>query len=633
MGRQESRVPGGFDTDEDLSPIKSQFDLPENDTYEETIDSQTKSTMGILPKSYSTLTAPSEDGRSQMEGEISGLEEQEMRRRLMDMDSSFLPQVSPVGRSDGSGVDDTFVFGGVHPPEDPVVVPEDYSTDQDSESMATAQTALKDDNAQESPTTPPGMYQTPAPDREMLAKMDEINIALDGDNDNTSSLETLSSSPTAAAAARTVSRALSMASTGGYETAHDTSHIETEEGKGSDSDANNDPTPQRPVIPSPNASHPGSPTPTKLSLSQGVADANNENIDESDFGTPRSRKRPKFLRSRMASQRSSTSSYTTASTEGGSDITVGADYALQSGGAAPFGGSVRSRPSMDLSRTTSLGSMASGVSELSDGDDRLRSASGTLEGSLSTLDEEDFLLRAGMPRNEEDPAPETPKGTSRSLNTPTETVIAQHVRDVQVPATMAREYRDRHRPPSPEKRNGAPTPSISRHGKNLTLKEQSSTIDRLMKENWDLKLKISFLNDALNRRSDEGVKAIISENVDLRTAKFQSMTEIRELKRSIRELERRLREKSDQLADSIKSFKLEQESAFEEPRDQQDIEEKVTYLTDRVMTYEIEIERMRHESTTREDERRRLAEVLRKVGERRGPDSDIGAREEMVRGV
>ena len=154
-----------------------------------------------------------------------------------------------------------------------------------------------------------------------------------------------------------------------------------------------------------------------------------------------------------------------------------------------------------------------------------------------------------------------------------------------------------------------------------------------MKENWDLKLKISFLNDALNRRSDEGVKAIISENVDLRTAKFQSMTEIRELKRSIRELERKLREKSDQLADSIKNLKLEQESAFEEPKDQQDIEEKVSYLTDRVMTYEIEIERMRHESTTREGERSRVAAVLRKVGERRGPDSDIGAREDMVRGA
>lgn len=629
MDREESRVPGGFETDDDLSPIRSQFDLHENDAYEETLDSRTKSTLSLLPKNNSIFTAPSEDGRSHMESETSVLEEQEMRRRLMDIDSSFLPQVSPAGRPGGSGVDDTFVFGGVHPPEDASVASEEHSVDQDSESMTTAQTGFKDDNALDSPMTPPGMYQTPAPDREMLSKMGDLNPAPDGDPDNTSSLETISSSPTAAAAARTISRALSMASTG-YETANDTSHVKTEEGKAPDSEANDDRVSQRPVIPSPNPSQPGSPTPTKLAFPQDGANTNNDNIDGSDFNAARTRKRPKFLKSRMANQRSSNSSYTTVSTEGGSDITVGADYALQSGGAAPFGGSVRSRPSMDLSRTTSLGSMASGVSEFSDGEDRLRSTSGTLEGSLSTLDEEDFLLRAGMSRNEEDSAPETPRVTGRSLNTPTETVIAQHVRDVQVPATMAREYRDRHRPPSPEKRNGAPTTSVGRHGKNLTLKEQSSTIDRLMKENWDLKLKISFLNDALNRRSDEGVKAIISENVDLRTAKFQSMTETRELKRAIRELERKLREKSDQLADNIRNIKLEEDGSSQEPKDQQDVDEKVSYLTDRVMTYEIEIERMRHESTTRESERRRLAEVLKKVGERRGPESDIGAREEMV---
>ncbi|MCJ1468998.1 Anucleate primary sterigmata protein B [Pseudocyphellaria aurata] len=623
MERQESQGP----EDDDLSPIRPQFDFRGNNPYEESFISHTKSTLDPVPRNNSTRAAPGEDGRGSLEGETSVLEEQEMRRRLMDMDSSFSPLLSPTGRPSGSGVDDTFVFGGVHSPENAVVASDEHSTDRDFESMITARTGFKDEDTQESPMTPPGMYQTPAPDREMLAKMDGPNPALDGDHDYTSSLETMSSSPTTAAAARTVSRVLSMASTGGYETANDASHVITEEGKVSDSDATDDPTPQRLVlttIPSP----PDSPTPTKLTFSHGGVDISNGNIDENDFGTPRSRKRPKFLKSRMASQRSSNSSYTTVSTEGGSDVTVGADYALQSGGAAPFGGSVRSRPSADLSRTTSLGSMASGVSEISDGEDILRSATGLLEGNLSTLDEEDFLPNGEMTRDD-DSAPETPRGTSRSLNTPTETVISQHVRDVEVPATMAREYRHRHRPPSPEKRNGAPTPSIGRHGKNLTLKEQSSTIDRLMKENWDLKLKISFLNDALNRRSDEGVKAIISENVELRTAKFQSMTEIRELKRSIRELERKLKERSDQLADSIKDVRLESEGDSQEPNDQQELDEKVTYLTDRIMTYEIEIERMRHESTTQEGERRRLAEVLKKVGERREPESDIGAREEM----
>ena len=629
ISRHQSRVPGGFDTDDDLSPIKSQFDQDPSDLYEPTLGSPINNVSALVPEDTSIFSAPVMDGGSQNGGEASTLEEKEMRRRLMDMDSSFLPQLSPTGRPGQSGVDDTFVFGGVHPDEEDVLGPDGKSRSEQSESMMTAQTELRDEGPSESPATPPGMYQTPAPARRDLSGMEDLSPPLEEDHDNTSSLETISSSPTAAAAARTVSRALSMASIGGYETADDANHNKSEVGRDSDSDAFPNSTPAKSVVPTVHSSSPGSPTPTKLAFAHGADTANNGEADENDFGTPRSRKRPKFLKSRMASQRSSYSSHTTTSTDGGSDVTLGADYALQSGGAAPFGGSVHSRPSMDFSRTTSLGSIASGVSAFSDGEDRLRSNSGGIEGNLSTLNEEDFLPRiGGALHGEDDDIPETPKATSRSLNTPTETVIAQHVRDVQVPATMAREYHDRHRPPSPEKRNGAPTPSISRHGKNLTLKEQSSTIDRLMKENWDLKLKISFLNDALNRRSDEGVKAIISENVDLRTAKFQSMTETRELKRSIRELERKLREKSDQLAENLKNVKPAGSSHG--PEGQQEFDDKMTFLMDRVMTYEVEIERMRHESTVREGEKRRLAEVLRKVGEQRSPESDIGAREEMV---
>lgn len=628
VARQQSRIPGCFDADDDLSPIKTQFDRYETGSDEDSHHPEPTDSLHHAREENSILTAPSEEGRSHIGGDASVLDEREMRRRLMDMDSSFLPQASPAARPGRSGIDDTFVFGGVCPSEDAVASPEESSKYEEAESMPTARTNYKDNDAPESPATPPGMYQTPAPDRANLPKLEDLSQMLDGNHEHAASSETVPSSPTAAAAARTLSRAISMASIGGYETADDAIHSTSDVERTSDTDENHDSTPRRSIVPSTVASHPGSPTPTKPFHSK--KDVPDGEAEDADFGTPRSRKRPKVLTSRMASQRSSYTSYTSISADGGSDVTVGADYALQSGGAVPFGDSVHSRPSMDLSRTTSLGSMASGVSGLSDGEDRIWSIGGGLEGNLSTLNEEGFGPKAEVTQDDSDVAPATPKDRSRSLSTPTETLISQHVRDVQVPATMAREYRDRHRPPSPEKRNGAPTPSISHHGKNLTLKEQSSTIDRLMKENWDLKLKISFLNDALNRRSDEGVKAIISENVDLRTAKFQSMTETRDLKRSIRELERRLRDKSDQLAESLKNAKSEQSSSTRDHEDQQAMDEKVNYLRERVMTYEVEMERMRQESTVREGERRRLAEVLRKVGERRGPESDIGAREEMV---
>lgn len=579
-GLHQSRVPEGFEADEDLSlppTTRSPSDRQISDSNDDSIDAQTNSTH--VPEREDNTTI-SDEGRSQVEGETSVLSEQEMRRRLMDMDSSFMAQISPVAN--------------VAPSEDTAI----YFPCEDRFS-ARGERYDRDD-------------------------MEDPSQAPDGDHDSISLSESMSS-PTAAAAARILSRAKSSLSSDDHDTTENTSYDQENLKRGTDSDENDDTTPQMSADPSPQS---GLSTPTKQSFSP-KAGASSGDVEDEDFATPRSRKRPKFL-DKIASQRSSYSSYTTIiSVDEGSEVTVGADYALQSGGAAPFNESTHSRPNMDLSRTTSLGSMASGVSTLSDGEDKIWSVSSALNADLGTLNEEASAPEHYLSQGDEELAPQTPRAADRGLNTPTETVISQQVRHVLVPATVVREYRDRHRPPSPEKRNGAPTPSIHQHGKSLTLKEQSSTIDRLMKENWDLKLKISFLNDALNRRSDEGVKAIISENVELRTAKFQSMTEIRELKRSIRELDRKLREKSDQLAENFKKFK--QAESTQSNEDQQDIEDRVTYLTERLMIYEVEIERMRHEISTREGERRRMAEVLKKAGERRGPDSDIGAREEMVR--
>lgn len=622
INRRGSRVPGGFDsTDDDLSPIKTRFDDDDDDDdadfFEESSHSLTAPSVKPTTNDHSVLSAPSEDGKSAMLGDESALEESKMRKQLMDLDSSFLPEMSPAGRSVRAEEDDTSISVPAEPEKRLDTVREARSGEEQNE-MKEAYPAFAHESSSESPTTPPHMYQTPAPGRDELPQADDDGTTFEGEHFTPSTLETMSSSPTAAAAARTVSRALSAASVPNHDPAQDVDYAQSDNGEVSPSDGNHDPTPLKPTLSTP-SSQQGSPTPTKSAVPAGSGNAADKDDEAWDFSSPRSRKRPKFLKTRISSQMSSYSSYTTTSTDGKSDATLTIDYALQSGGAAPFSSSTDSRPA-DLSRTTSLGSMASGISSLSD-EDRIRSTIGVLEGNLDTLDEEDPSPRPGT---------QTPKGTGRSLKTPTDTVIAQHVRDVQVPATVAREFRDRHRPVSPDKRNGAPTPSISRHGKNLTLKEQSNTIDRLMKENWDLKLKVSFLDDALSRRSEEGVKEILSENVDLRTAKVEAGKEIRELKRSVRELERRLKEKSDQLVESAKLLSVEKDRAAPVSEDSLDIDAEVAFLRERVMTYEVEIERMHYESNVRENEKRRLAEALRSTSARRGVESDVGAREEMV---
>lgn len=619
--RQPSRVPGGFDTDDDLSPIKTEF-IQDNEEYPKDAHRgpQTRSTI-IVEEGNTMLQALSEDGRSQLGGEASVLDEKDMRRRLMDMDSSFLPQVSPATQSLKSGTEDTFIFGEHHPNSSTVAELPDLERGHNQPEYDDArEDFLIDDANLKSPTTPPESYQTPAPGHGYATDHDDGDI-------NTSSLESIPSSPTAAAAARTVSRAVSNASIDGYETADDKRGTRASATEVQTSAGDQEPTPRKTLLSS-TSSPAASPTPTKPSALQDTEEAANGDVDDAEFNSPRSRKRPKYLNSRVNSQRSSYSSYTTISTEGGSDVTLGADFALQSGGAAPYGGSLSSRPTRDLSRTISLGSMASGVSNLSDGEDRIRAVSGGVDRTLDTLNEEDDAATRRVrsrSRDEDIAGPETPVGTSRSLNTPTETVISRHVRELKVPATVARGFRDR--PTSPEKRNG----TGNRGGKNLTLKEQSSTIDKLVKENWDLKLKIKFLDDNLNRRSEEGMKQAISENVEMRTLKFTLQKEIRELKRDKRELERQLKEKSEELAKNLKGARTAPPQGVPGPEELQDMDDELTYLRDRVISYEVEVETLRHESSKQEDEKRRLAEMVESVRRKGGRGgSDIGAREEIV---
>ena len=612
VARQVSRVPGGFDTDEDLSPIKTSFDYDEFEQSESR--SQSQPTSVTQPHSEDdSVNAPSDDGRSIGAGEgDTFLQEKEMRMRLEDVDSTFLPEVSPATHA---RIDDSAEFSQPHTNPYAAIVQkaseEKYRQSMDSFHGDRDDTAL-------SPTTPPEMYQTPAPRREELPLGDSPDVETGHGHYNTTSLENMSSSPTAAALARTVSRAISMTSMeGGYETADDSKGGIALQQSSPGLEGDDHTTPRKARVVSASSSRASSPTPTKSSKPQ-VFEATN------DLGSKRSQKRPKFLSNRMASQRSSYSSHTTTSTEGGSEVTLGADFALQSGGAVPHD-SLSSRPSSNF-RTISLGSMASGISDLSDREDRTR----PVERDLHTLDEEHDTSRDDTLKAEghDHQVPQTPRTTSRNINTPTDTVIAQHVRDIEVPATMAREYGDRYMQPSPEKRNGAPTPS-ARGGKSLTLKEQSSTIDRLMKENWDLKLKISFLDDALSRRSDEGVKAMISENVDLRTAKFKSAKEMRDLKRANRELERKLQDKIEELARTAEVSgpgKAEPGPGHEEFHF---MENELTYFRERVMTYEVEVEKMRHEGFAQEREKKKLAEMLKRASESNG-GPDIGVHEEVV---
>ncbi|KAF7575289.1 Microtub-assoc multi-domain protein [Pyrenophora tritici-repentis] len=327
-------------------------------------------------------------------------------------------------------------------------------------------------------------------------------------------------------------------------------------------------------------------------------------------------KRPSFLQHRGSSQRSSVSSFTNrsdASGDNASTESLGADYSLQTGGAIPRS-SGPARMSLGLSRLPSLGSIASSMSGYSDSNpwDKGRSISANSlnallhqDNSLGRLDEE--VPNSATP-------PETPRAPSVQPAAPTDTVITRHVQDIQVPDSIARDFRAKHSR-SPDKRHNANPFTRSKH--NLTLKEQNSKIDKLSKENFDLKLKIHFLDQALQNRSDEGVKEMISKNVQLQTDLATEKKESQSMRKKIRDLERRLKAQEEGQAKPPKEPGSGSEDEGDEQSSRQaELEEEIEFLRERLETTEITVDQWQQEALQKEADNRRMADYIKTMREK-----------------
>jgi hypothetical protein len=589
--RKPSHVPGSFDAGDDVgSGTGDPFDSQNH-------GSISNSSINHSPPNDASLLPPF-DENSPMQANNTAI----IHKKLMDVESSFLPEFShlagPNGRTDGA--DDTVAFGV--PNENPAVRQKPIASDvlspiqePTNEFFDYTQSGLQ------SPQTPPGAYKTPAPEQQRLRyNPDHGSQKKTPEAPNTSDLETMSSSPTAAAAARTVSRVQSMATMGGYETADE----RLPQGSNESDDEDHEVTPRK------------NQDSSSLNVSPTRQTHGNDGNLDSKTEFPESRsKRPKYLNSRASHQRLSYSSLASTGTDA-SDATLGADFALQSGGALPEP-RLQRKGKMTLSRSTSLGSIMSGISAASDEDGKARKEGFGTVRDLSTLQEES--TQSSLIRS---PArgPLTPKASINTLSMPTDTVIANNVREIEVPGTFARQYRQQQ-----QDRNQSPEKVLSMAGmtpgpkKGMTLKEHRSTVERLGKENFDLKMKIHFLDQALQSRSEDGVKEIISENVQLKTDRLRMEKDNHSLKKQIRELQKKL--------DARESPSADQGYGTDEERSPT-AEEEVAYLRERLETTEIEIEKLRSESMARESEKRRLAEMVRSLGDTRTATSDVGSREE-----
>ncbi|KAL4783939.1 hypothetical protein BJX76DRAFT_348185 [Aspergillus varians] len=597
------------DNAEDMTAIDQQY----HDDTECSLDS-----LPPLPDhDDSSLEEHSDHGRAENQ---TFLEETEMKKKLMDMESSFLPEPSTIqvaAANRNTGADDTYLIG----------VPDEPALD-----FAEPSWEAPDESSHDITSTIDGVPIPPSPS---LEATEDSTLNLDGTSaasaeqyeDNTTMLEAVPSSPAAAAAARMGSRNQSMLP----ESADESSQLSQEYSVDQSSlESTGQSLQSAQGFRTPSGTHP-----------RIFSDATTSDADTTSCTSSRKSSRPKYLTSRQSANRLSYSSAISNATEGtNSDATLGAaDYALQSGGAAPGSmnltiGSHRN----NLARSVSLGSMASGISGYSDENimDK-RDMSGTTDGGLQTLDEEELSQsrpasshhqqseQQSQLESGDTSGPMTPKAKPSDQGFPTDTVIAERVKDVQVPSAFVKQFReDFGHGPSPEKRGAGMTPGFTRSGRSMTLKEQSSTIDRLSKENFDLKMRIHFLNEALNRRSEEGIKEMISENVELKSDKLKLQKDNQGFKRKIRDLEKQLK---DQQSDKESMMNHDPEGSDEDDRDQAQ-DEELLFLRERVEIYELEIERLRSESIAREGDKRRLAEMVRSLNDGRPIGSDSGAREE-----
>jgi chromosome segregation ATPase len=527
-----------------------------------------------------------------LDSEHSAINEKEMQRKLMDVESSFLPEAEPVATVEAppAGADDTYLFGG-----SPGNVRKASGLNLQGHGHPSSD-AL---DSQDEPETPADAYKTPAVRRD--ASGDE--------DDDTSNPDVTTSSPAAAAARRTQSRNVSA------------------EGEYTGEKTGDELQPRRPSSKASKAStvkanqthESGEEDSSPAGHMLQVPDAEGPPIISTGLPS-RLKKRPSLIRHRQSSQRSSTSSFTNQS-EISEDPSEGnaADFALQSGGAAA---GPRHRQTSGLSRLPSFGSVASGVSAYSDFGSRNVSAAAGFPGdlALSPLSEEDRGA-LGSP-------PLTPKPPDTVSLGPTDTVVAQHVRNIQVPDTIAKEYREKHSR-SPSKRGTLATPMTTRTKGNLTLKEQNSKIDKLSKENFDLKLKIHFLDQALQNRSDEGVKEMISKNVQLQTDLANERKESSSLRRKVRDLERRLKSQEDGMAAARDASAEDDKGDGEDSPRYAELEEEITYLREILEQSEIETERLREENLAKEADKRRLAEFVKSMGDRRSSEPGQAGEEEI----
>ncbi|RPA75996.1 hypothetical protein BJ508DRAFT_213997 [Ascobolus immersus RN42] len=149
----------------------------------------------------------------------------------------------------------------------------------------------------------------------------------------------------------------------------------------------------------------------------------------------------------------------------------------------------------------------------------------------------------------------------------------------------------------------------------MTLKEQSAIIDKMSKENFDLKIKVFYLSDRLSKHSEEGVAEITEENVDLKVR-------LAELRKSNKALQKQNKELKEELDKAAQDAELEEEVI--------ELREIIQTRETEIVTYQEHIERLEEEMRNmRARDSKRDSDIRRRGGFASSASNSRGVQEEL----
>ncbi|KAI9464786.1 hypothetical protein F5148DRAFT_1209689 [Russula earlei] len=181
-------------------------------------------------------------------------------------------------------------------------------------------------------------------------------------------------------------------------------------------------------------------------------------------------------------------------------------------------------------------------------------------------------------------------------------------------------------------------------GNNLTLRDQEKHIDNLKKENFNIKLKVHFLEERLAQLAPDQVEAALKQNINLKIEVQQRGMELKKVRKLVLELENELQRL--QRGDATRSLREREVEALLEKREHE-IRELRRRLTsdsgqdddalreaeERNAELEEELESVRHLLEENMDELERLKDIVEQRGEDTGGSTGrrhISALEEEI---